>query len=204
MPAAPTNTKPRGNARTGVAIAGIALGMLALAFASVPLYRLFCAATGYGGTTRQAVAAPGEVGERMITVRFNADIGGHNLPWSFTPAQREVTLRVGEERLIHYRARNEGGLPVTGTATFNVTPAKAGAYFNKIECFCFTEQKLMPGEVAEFPVSFFIDPEIAKDPNLNDVTTITLSYTFFRVKGDGDKPLRTSRDAAAITGGVAN
>lgn len=183
MPALDRSTS-RSNARTGAAIAGAAACMLALAFASVPLYRMFCAATGYGGTTRQAVAAPAEVGERRITVRFNADIGGHNLPWAFASAQREVTLRVGEERLIHYRARNNGTTPVTGTATFNVTPAKAGAYFNKIECFCFTEQRLMPGEAVEFPVSFFVDPAIVKDPNLDDVTTITLSYTFFRLKGD--------------------
>jgi cytochrome c oxidase assembly protein subunit 11 len=174
----------RSNARLAAVMVGVVAGMVGLAFASVPLYRLFCQVTGYGGTTQQAASAPAQVGERVITVRFNADVDGAHLPWTFAPAQREMTVRVGEKHLAFYRAHNNAGTAVTGTATFNVTPAKAGIYFNKIACFCFTEQRLGPGESAEFPVSFFVDPDIVKDPNLNDVRTITLSYMFFR-KDDG-------------------
>jgi cytochrome c oxidase assembly protein subunit 11 len=180
----------RANRRLGLTMAGVAVAMLGLAFAAVPLYRIFCQVTGYGGTTQRALAAPDHVGERMMTVRFNAEIGGNNLPWTFEPIQREVRLKVGEERLAYYRAHNNATVAVTGMATFNVTPQKAGLYFEKISCFCFTAQTLAPGETAEMPVSFFIDPDIVKDPNLDDVTTITLSYTFFRTKSDGDGPSR--------------
>jgi cytochrome c oxidase assembly protein subunit 11 len=147
-------------------------------FGAVPLYRAFCQATGYGGTTQRAEAAPATAGDRVITVRFNADIAP-NMPWAFQPVQREVKVRVGEEKLIFYAAWNRAAVPVVGTATFNVTPQKAGPYFDKVQCFCFSEQKLEPGQRVEMPVSFFIDPKIAKDRNLDDVTTITLSYTFF-------------------------
>ncbi|HEX6979541.1 MAG TPA: cytochrome c oxidase assembly protein [Alphaproteobacteria bacterium] len=188
----------RGNVRVAVALGGVVAVMVALAFASVPLYRLFCQVTGFGGTTQRAAEAPAVVGDRIVTVRFNADIGGTNLPWTFEPVEHEVRVRVGEERLIHYRARNNGTEPVIGTATFNVTPAKAGLYFRKIACFCFEEQRLDPGEAVDMPVSFFIDPEIVKDPNLSDVNTITLSYTFFRAKHDADRALRTSSAAAAL------
>ncbi|HVO16573.1 MAG TPA: cytochrome c oxidase assembly protein [Alphaproteobacteria bacterium] len=174
------SAKPRG--RNGVvALAAISV-VAAMAgvtwFGAVPLYRAFCQATGYGGTTQRAKAAPAAEGARVITVRFNADIAP-NMPWAFQPAQREVKVRLGEEKLIFYAAWNRAGVPVTGTATFNVTPQKAGPYFDKVQCFCFTEQKLEPGQRVEMPVSFFIDPKIAKDRDLDDVTTITLSYTFF-------------------------
>ena len=167
------------NLRTGLALSLLVCTMTGLAFASVPLYRLFCQVTGYGGTTQVAETAPGQVFERRITVRFNADVNP-KLPWHFQPLERAVTLRVGEPGLAFYRAVNLTDQPVRGTATFNVTPLKAGQYFNKTQCFCFDEQRLEAGEAVEMGVSFFIDPAILEDRNLDDVTTVTLSYTFFR------------------------
>lgn len=166
------------NRRTVIALSAILLAMAGLTVAAVPLYRLFCQVTGYGGTTRVATTAPAQVLERVITVRFNADVNSA-LPWTFRPAQGQMTLKVGETGLAFYEARNNADTPLTGTATFNVTPQKAGRYFNKIDCFCFTEQRLEPGEHAELAVTFFVDPAIADDPGLDEVNTITLSYTFF-------------------------
>lgn len=154
------------------------LGMVGLVAASVPLYRLFCKVTGYGGTTRVAEAAPGAVLGREITVRFDASVA-KGMPWRFEPQQREMRVRLGEQVLATYSATNLSDRPIVGTATFNVTPDKAGQYFNKIECFCFTEQRLEPGQTVDMPVTFFIDPVLADDPLANEVTTITLSYTFF-------------------------
>lgn len=187
----------RANRRVALTVSGIVVGMVGLAFASVPLYRLFCQVTGYGGTTQRAEAAPGAAGDRVVTVTFNADVAGTNLPWSFAPVEREVKVKVGEERLVFYRATNKGSTPVTGTATFNVTPAKAGLYFQKIACFCFSEQTLAPGESIDMPVSFFIDPDMIKDPNTRDVQNVTLSYTFFRAKHDADKLARSPNGEAA-------
>lgn len=167
------------NAKTGLALSLVVCAMVGLAFASVPLYRLFCQVTGYGGTTQVAEAVPETVFERRITVRFNADVNPQ-LPWSFRPVERAVTLRVGEPGLAFYRAVNLSDRPVTGTATFNVTPLKAGQYFSKVQCFCFDEQRLEAGEAVEMGVSFFVDPAILEDRNLDDVTTVTLSYIFFR------------------------
>lgn len=159
-------------------VAAFAAGMLAVAYASVPLYDLFCRVTGYGGTTGRAVEAPMAAGDRVIRVTFNADVG-RGLPWNFrAPAPLEA--RIGEEHVVHYVARNDSTEPVIGTASFNVTPHKAGVYFQKIACFCFSEQRLEPGQSVDMAVSFFIDPDIVKDRNLRDVDTITLSYTFFR------------------------
>ena len=171
-----------GSRRLAWALAAFSCAMIGLAFASAPLYRLFCQVTGYGGATRVAEAAPeaapGAGGEgREITVRFNADISPA-LPWRFEPAQRAVAARTGESVLAFYRAVNEGG-PGVGTATFNVAPHAAGPYFSKVECFCFEEQYLAPGESADFAVSFFIDPAIADDPDTADIGTVTLSYTMF-------------------------
>ena len=168
--------------RNGVTMAVLAMVLVAmggLVYASVPLYRLFCQVTGFGGTTRTAEAPPAQPGERIVTVRFNADVS-RALPWSFRPAQREISVRVGELGLVYYVARNDSDVPITGNATFNVTPQKAGIYFNKVACFCFTEQRLMPGESVKMGVSFFIDPKIVDDRYQDDVKTITLSYTFFR------------------------
>lgn len=168
--------------RNGVTMAALAMVLVAmggLAYASVPLYRLFCQVTGFGGTTRTAEAPPAQPGERIVTVRFNADVN-RALPWSFRPLQREIRLRVGEAGLAYYVARNDSDVPITANATYNVSPQKTGIYFNKVACFCFTEQRLMPGESVKMGVTFFVDPEIADDPNQDDVKTITLSYTFFR------------------------
>jgi cytochrome c oxidase assembly protein subunit 11 len=163
---------------TAVLATGVIAGMLGLTAAAVPLYDLFCRVTGYGGTTQRAAQAPEGALEQTIKVRFNADVA-QGLPWSFAPAAREVEVRIGEQSLAFYRAHNSGSRPITGTATFNVTPAKAGVYFSKIDCFCFTEQVLDAGASADLPVSFFVDPAILDDPGARDVRSITLSYTFF-------------------------
>lgn len=168
----------RANRRVAVALVGIAVAMVGAAYASVPLYQLFCRVTGYGGTTQIAETAPVEVGERVFTIRFNADVDP-KLPWAFQPERREMTVKVGESALAFFRAENLSGRATAGTATFNVTPLKAGQYFNKVQCFCFTEQRLAPGAGIDMPVSFFVDPAIVDDPNLDEVKTITLSYTFF-------------------------
>jgi cytochrome c oxidase assembly protein subunit 11 len=170
-------------------------GMAGLAYASVPLYRLFCEATGYGGATRRATAQSDNTVDRQITVRFDANTSS-GLNWNFQPEQREVTLKIGENGLAFYRATNKSSAPLTGTATFNVTPEIAGSYFNKVQCFCFTEQTLAPGQTADFPVSFFVDPAILNDADARDIEEITLSYTFFRVNKGGDSAASTSGDAA--------
>jgi cytochrome c oxidase assembly protein subunit 11 len=175
--------KRGGNARVALLLAGVVCGMVGLSFASVPLYRIFCQVTGLGGTTQQADALPDEAIERMITVRFNADIDS-SLPWRFKPGEKEVKIKVGEQGLTFYKAASLADFPTTGHATYNVTPLKAGLYFNKIHCFCFDEQTLAGGEEVDMGVNFFIDPAINEDPNLDDVQTITLSYTFFRTPED--------------------
>ena len=155
-----------------------------LVAASVPLYRLFCAATGYNGTTQRASTAPkDEVKGRLITVRFDAETAP-GLPWDFAPEQRQVRVHPGEQKLVAFRAVNRSSQPVTGSATFNVTPTKAGIYFDKLQCFCFSAQHLEPGASAELTVSFFVDPAIVSDPDTTEVDTITLSYTMFRSKQD--------------------
>lgn len=176
-----------GNARTALMAAGIVVGMAALSFASVPLYRLFCQVTGFGGTPITSGAAPAETGSRIVTVRFDANVaGGPNpLEWRFAGPQ-PVKVVTGEDKLIFYKATNRGGDETTGTASFNVTPEKAAPYFHKIACFCFTDQALAPGESMDMPVSFYVDPAIEQDRNLRDVTTITLSYTFHRAAKTAD------------------
>ena len=188
---------PRGSRRNTIfalGMAGIVAGMVGLSFAAVPLYRLFCQVTGFGGTTQVAEAAPDAVAERQFTIRFNSDVSP-KLPWHFQPQVRSVEVKAGEPKLIFFEARNDGDVPTVGTATFNVTPLKAGQYFNKVQCFCFDQQPLAPGEEVQMGVSFFVDPAIMDDPGLDDVGTITLSYTFFRSLDDesdgGDEP-RTS------------
>jgi cytochrome c oxidase assembly protein subunit 11 len=153
-------------------------GMTALSFAAVPLYRLFCQVTGYEGTTRRAIVAPETVLARSLTIDFDANVGP-GISWRFEPAQRAQQLRIGEQGLAFYRATNISDKPQVGMAVFNVTPHKAGSYFNKIECFCFTAQRLEPGQSVEMPVAYFIDPAINDDIDLKKLTTITLSYTFY-------------------------
>lgn len=164
---------------TALTLAAIAVGMLMLAYASVPLYQLFCQVTGFGGATKRAEANfTGEVRPETLHVRFNADTDP-SLPWRFTPLENEVTVHIGENRLVAFQVTSQSGKETRGTATYNVTPNLAGKYFNKIQCFCFEEQRLRPGEEVTMPVSFFIDPAILDDPNLKGLTNITLSYTFF-------------------------
>jgi cytochrome c oxidase assembly protein subunit 11 len=181
----------RSNTVFGMVLAGVVGGMLGLSFAAVPLYRLFCAVTGYGGTPRIGLAASPGATARSITVRFNADTNP-GLPWRFLPEQKQLRGPLGEQLVAFYAARNQDSVPVTGIAVYNVTPEKAGKYFHKTACFCFTEQTLGPDQEVQFPVSFWVDPAIAADPNTADVETITLSYTFFR-----------SLDDAARTGALA-
>ena len=168
----------RAKALTAMVLASVILAMVGLTAAAVPLYRLFCQVTGYGGTTQRAEAAPERQLEETIQVRFNADVA-RDLPWSFAPVERAVEVRLGEQHLAFYRAHNASNRPIVGTATFNVTPFKAGAYFDKIACFCFEEQVLQAGETVDMPVSFYVDPAILEDPDPRDIRAITLSYTFF-------------------------
>lgn len=172
---------------TALALIGVVVGMTGLAFASVPLYRLFCQVTGYGGTPRVAVDGPAagsvDTAGRTVTVRFDANVNPA-LPWRFRPEQRRVEVPLGESALAFYRAENLSDMPVIGTATFNVTPNKAAPYFVKVQCFCFDEQRLEAGAGVDMPVSFYVDPAIAEDPDTRDVSTITLSYTFFRAAAD--------------------
>ena len=164
---------------TAVLLGGVVVGMGGAAYAAVPAYRLFCQVTGFGGTTRRAHTVPTTISDRVIKVQFDANTDPA-LPWRFRPKQREIALKIGEEDLVFYEAENLGNTPVMGQAGFNVSPAKAGRYFNKIQCFCFNEQVLAAGQRANMPVIFFVDPEMLDDPNMDDVMTITLSYTFFR------------------------
>jgi len=172
--------RARRNRLTAVAVASVAVAMVGMSFAAVPLYRLFCQVTGFGGTTQVATGArPGTIeGGRSITVSFDSSVDP-DFPWRFEPTQRKIVVRPGEQVLVHYRAQNLADGEVTGVATFNVTPYKVGPYFNKVECFCFTEQTLGPGERIDMPVMFFVAPEFVQDSSLDDVTDITLSYTFF-------------------------
>jgi cytochrome c oxidase assembly protein subunit 11 len=179
--------------RNGLVAGGLAVtivGMVGLSFAAVPLYRMFCAATGYAGTPQiGGPQGPGAEGGTIV-VRFDANTSP-TLPWKFAPGQQSVTVKLGEENLAYYVGQNEAGRPVTGIATYNVNPEKVGHYFHKTACFCFDEQTLASGQEMQFPLSFWVDPAIATDPSTRDVHTITLSYTFFR-----------SLDDAARNGGL--
>ena len=153
--------------------------MLSLSYAAVPLYDIFCRVTGFGGTTQIASSAPGSIGHPNINIRFESNITD-SLNWDFYSKTKTVKIPMGEEKTIYYFAKNLSDEPIVGTATFNVTPAKAGQYFMKIDCFCFVEQLLNPGESMNMPVTFFIDPDLYKDENVQEVNEITLSYTFMK------------------------
>jgi cytochrome c oxidase assembly protein subunit 11 len=159
----------------------MAAGMLMLAYASVPLYRLFCKVTGYGGTTRQSINIPKNVSQRTINIEFNTDIDPA-LNWEFKAGEHSHQVKIGEQALTYFVAHNRENHAVTGRAMYNVVPFKAGVYFNKIQCFCFSEQTLQAGQKIDMPVSFFIDPAMLSDPEMDDVKTIILSYTFFPAK----------------------
>jgi cytochrome c oxidase assembly protein subunit 11 len=176
----------RRNTLVAGVLAAVIVGMVGMSFAAIPLYRLFCAATGFGGTPSIGLAAAPGANGQTIRVRFNADTNPA-LPWKFGPDQTEVSLKLGEEQVAFYHATNEAGRPITGMALYNVTPEKVGKYFHKTACFCFNKQILAPHQSMEFPVSFWVDPAIREDPNTSDVQVITLSYTFFRSLEDATK-----------------
>jgi cytochrome c oxidase assembly protein subunit 11 len=170
--------------------------MLGMSYAAVPLYDMFCRVTGYGGTTQRVTQYSDVVLDREVTVRFDANVAA-GLPWQFKPVAREVKVRIGETAQASYAAKNVFSQPTSGRATFNVTPQLAGAYFMKVECFCFTDNELAPGETMDMPVVFYVDPAIVEVPELKNINTITLSYTFFPIDGDG------SPDQAAAAGKTA-
>mmetsp|Transcript_39109 Transcript_39109/g.103027 ORF Transcript_39109/g.103027 Transcript_39109/m.103027 type:complete len:245 (+) Transcript_39109:2038-2772(+) len=175
----------------GAAMLAVALGTLGLSYASVPLYRIFCQTTGFGGTTKRHTGGGEEEGydlpedpaslpgNRQLRVTFNTDVS-ENLPWSFKPVQKHVTVLAGQTALAFFEATNHSDEPIIGVATYNVVPNEAGAYFNKIQCFCFDEQRLLPGETVDMPVFFYIDPDFLNDRRMKRLDTMTLSYTFFR------------------------
>jgi cytochrome c oxidase assembly protein Cox11 len=197
MPAPLTPPRQYKKMATVAALAAVIAAMATLVAFSVPLYRLFCAATGFGGATQRADAATGAVGDRMVTVRFTTDVAS-GLLWRFEPEQGEVKVHLGEEKLVFFSAENLTDKPIVGHATFNVTPTKVGIYFNKIQCFCFDEERLGARQKVEMPVDFFVDPKLADDPGTREVDSITLSYTFFRsADPEGAKDL--SRFVASAT-----
>ena len=168
-----------------LSLAGLVAMMVGLSFAAVPLYRMFCQVTGYGGTTQVAETAPDEVLARTMTIRFDANVD-KKLPWTFAPEARTMEVHIGESALTFFRAQNNTDRPVAGTAGFNVVPASAGKYFAKVECFCFKEQTLGPRQSMEMPVTFFVDPKIVEDENTKNIEEITLSYTFYRSDDPAD------------------
>ena len=174
-------SKQINSSKLALSLGLLILGMIMLTFASVPLYNLFCKVTGYGGTTKYTAIASTKIGTKLIKIRFDANVD-QNLPWTFKSEQEEITVRVGENNLVFYTAENKTDRSIIGTAVYNVTPYKAAIYFNKIQCFCFEEQLLKAKQKMIMPVSFFIDSEIENDLNLQDVDTITLSYTFYPVE----------------------
>ncbi len=178
----PTGAAPRSNLVVAGACLAFVAGMVGMAYAAVPLYALFCQVTGYGGTTQRVEQYSDKILDRKITVRFDANVAP-GMPWKFEPEQRDVTMKIGETTQIAYRATNLFDRPTNGRATFNVVPELAGAYFNKVECFCFTDTTLKPGESLDMPVVFYVDPAIDDVPELKHTATITLSYTFFPVEG---------------------
>ena len=186
----------RSNKRVAFIALSMAVGMLGLGFASVPLYRIFCQVTGYDGTTRrvdEAQAATVQVTDKTMSIRFDANVE-RGMPWEFKPLQRTDTVTIGERDMALFWAKNDSDKVITGTASFNVEPEQAARYFNKIQCFCFTEQTLQPGEAVKMPVIYYVDPGILNDPDNKDVQQITLSYTF-HVTGIADA---TAGDAKAL------
>jgi len=179
----------KGNGKVAMIAGGVAVAMLGLGYASVPLYRLFCQATGFGGTTQrasEAQAASIKLAGKTIRVRFDTNVA-RDFPWEFRPEQKTQDPVIGQRKMATFYARNTSNRPILGTAIFNVSPEQAGKYFNKIQCFCFNEQRLEPGQEARMPVIYYVDPAILKDPDANDVQEITLSYTFME-SPDSPKP----------------
>ncbi len=175
----------KNNRVAGLAVLG-GLAMLSLSYAAVPLYKLFCQQTGFGGTTQRAEVAPVAATEKFITVRFDANTAP-SLPWHFAAKQQIMKIKIGEQAMAYYEAENLSSKVITGTAAFNVTPPQAGIYFNKLQCFCFTEQTLKPGEKVDMPVAYFVDPAILDDLDAKSISEITLSYTFYSVENPAAK-----------------
>lgn len=171
------------NTKTLLSVLGVVALMIGISFAAVPAYRLFCQITGFDGTTQRAAAAPDTILERAVTVQFNGDIS-NKLPWRFEPNDRKITVQLGQEALTAFTAENKTNTPTGGTALYNVTPLKAGKYFHKIQCFCFDEQVLQPNQKVTMPITFYIDPKMAEDKSMDDVHTITLSYSFFPAESE--------------------
>jgi len=186
------------NKFTALWLATIAIAMVGLAFASEPLYKLFCEVTGYAGTTKVAAktVSSDKILERVIEIKFDSNVNA-KLPWRFRPVTNGVKVKIGEEVLAFYEATNLSEKPIAGTALFNVTPYTAAQYFNKIECFCFNEQVLKPGETVQMPVTFYVDPNIKNDEWENDLKTITLSYTFFMAE-DQSAAIKISKSGARL------
>jgi cytochrome c oxidase assembly protein subunit 11 len=174
-----------------LSLVGLVAGMVGLSFASVPLYRVFCQVTGYGGVPQRAEKAPGEVLDRTVTIRFDGNVD-RSLPWTFAPVQQTMDVKIGETALAFFKASNNGSGPVSGRAIFNVSPELAGRYFTKIECFCFKQQTLAAGQTVDMPVTFFVDPKFVDDEDTKDISEITLSYTFYR----SDEPNQPAAAAA--------
>jgi len=192
-----TRTVQRSDRKVALMCVAGVVTMGCLAYAAVPLYQMFCQVTGFGGTTQKAAKAPDVVFDRTVRVRFDANVSS-KLGWTFVPEQRTVDAHIGENMLVFYRATNTSDRRVTGTATFNVAPEAAGLYFSKIECFCFKEQTLEPGQSIEMPVSFFVDPSMVMDPEASRLKEITLSYTFYPVEGakaEGQAQVDTGKDS---------
>ncbi len=182
-------TARRRNLAVAAACTGFVAAMVGMAYAAVPLYTWFCRTTGFGGTTQVADVGPGQVLDRKVTVRFDANVSG--LPWKFEPERVSIDVRVGEVVTVLYRVENDSVRDTVGQATYNVTPPTVGAYFVKINCFCFTEQRVKPHERRDMPVVFYIDPALVGDAEQNDLNTITLSYTMYPVRNP-DKPVAES------------
>lgn len=182
----PMSEQDRKNRKVAMICGTFFVAMIGAAYATPPLYSLFCQITGLGGTTQRVEQYSSTILDREIDVRFDANVT-NGLAWKFAPVQREVKIRIGETVQVAYHAKNYSKEPIAGRATFNVTPPLAGSYFNKVECFCFTDTTLQPGEEMDMPVLFFVDPAIVDDPDLKNIRTITLSYTFFPI--DADKPV---------------
>ena len=174
------DTEPkRRHSILALSLVGLVAGMVGLSFASVPLYRVFCQVTGYGGVPQRAEKAPGEVLDRTVTIRFDGNVD-RSLPWTFAPVQQTMDVKIGETALAFFKASNNSSVPVSGRAIFNVSPELAGRYFTKIECFCFKQQTLAAGQTVDMPVTFFVDPKFVDDEDTKDISEITLSYTFYR------------------------
>lgn len=178
----PGGKRTNRNTKTVLVLGGMTLAMLGLAYAAVPLYKIFCQVTGYGGTPKISQVAADEVLNRTMKVRFDANVD-RKLRWKFKPNQLSQVSHIGESKMATFQATNTTDHPITGQATFNITPQKAASYFVKLDCFCFTEQTLQPGQTVEMPVLYYVDPDIAKDKHMGDVQTMTLSYTFYEKAG---------------------